>query len=94
MLCINKSSVTRHLTYLENNGYINKKTSPGDRREQLVFPTDKMLLVYDEVLRISREWNLLVAEGITEEELEIFHRISDKLVEKSQQIVYKGGGCK
>ena len=35
-------------------------------------PTEKMLSVYPYVRRVSREWNNLILEGITEEEKKIF----------------------
>lgn len=89
-LCVNKSSVTRHLSNLEKNGYIERKVCREDKRELLVYPTQKMLEIHPEVVRITKEWNALVSEGITEEEMELFHDILQKLLEKSQKIVYGG----
>lgn len=91
-LCINKSSVTRHLAYLEKNGYIKRQPCSKDKREHLVYPTEKMLCAKDEVLSVTQKWNVLIAEGISADELEIFHNIMDKMLEKSTQIVYSGGG--
>ncbi len=89
-LCINKSSVTRHLAWLEKNGYVERVTSEEDKRELLVSPTQKMLDILPEVAKITQEWNSLVAEGITAEELDLFHRILDKMLEKSTEIIYTG----
>lgn len=87
-LCLNKSNVTRHLAKLEQKGYIERKVCEEDKRELLVYPTEKMLELHPEVVRITREWNVLVAEGISEEELAVFHRVLDKMVDKSREIVY------
>ena len=87
-LCLNKSNVTRHLTKLEQKGYIERRVSMEDKRELLVYPTQKMLDLRPEVTRITKEWNALVAEGVSEEELEVFHRVLDKMVDKSRVIVY------
>lgn len=87
-LCLNKSNVTRHLAKLEKNGYIERKVCVEDKRELLVYPTEKMLEIYPEVVRITREWNVLVAEDVSEEELEVFHRVLDKMVDRSRKIVY------
>lgn len=87
-LCLNKSNVTRHLAKLEQKEYIERRVSTADKRELLVYPTEKMLEIYPEVVRITREWNVLVAEGVSEEELEVFHRVLDKMVDKSRRIVY------
>lgn len=89
-LCINKSSVTRHLAFLEKNGYIKKELSSCDKREHLVYPTEKMLSARCEVLRITLEWNSLLAEGISQDEIEIFNKILDKMLSRATDIAYKG----
>ncbi|MBE6632502.1 MAG: MarR family transcriptional regulator [Ruminococcaceae bacterium] len=93
-MCLNKSSVTRHLEWLEKNGYVERQTGSEDRRELLVYPTEKMLGIFPEIKRITFEWNRLVAEGISEEELGIFHRILDKMLERSAEIIYSGEQAK
>lgn len=91
-LCINKSNVTRHLAQLEKNGYVQRRASETDKREMLVYPTQKMLDVFPEVRRITDEWNDLLSEGISEEELAAFHRVLDKMIDRSREIVYPKGG--
>ena len=93
-LCIHKSNVTRHLAFLEKNGYIYKEPCKEDKREHLVFPTEKMTEALTEIKSITKEWNSLLSEGISEEELELFHSIMDRMLEKSIDIVYKGGDHK
>lgn len=87
-LCKNKSNVTRHLSFLETNGYIERRVCEKDKREMLVYPTEKMLDILPEVRSITMEWNKKLAEGIPENELEIFHKILDKMLIKSKEIVY------
>lgn len=87
-LCLNKSNVARHLAKLEKNGYIERKVCAEDKRELLVYPTEKMHEIYPEVVRITREWNVLVAEDVSEEELNVFHKVLDKMLVKSREIVY------
>ena len=87
-LCFNKSSVTRHLSNLEKNGYVERKTSPKDKRELLVFPTGKMEEIYPEVLEVTKQWDELIAKSVTDDEMNIFHQILDKIAERSSKIVY------
>lgn len=87
-ICTNKSNVTRHLCFLEDNGYIERRASEKDKRELLVYPTEKMLQMLPEVRKISKEWNDKVTCGIPEAELEIFDRILEKIREKSIEIVF------
>ncbi|MBQ8624131.1 MAG: MarR family transcriptional regulator [Oscillospiraceae bacterium] len=89
-LCINKSSVTRHLSALEKDGYVERRVSESDKRETLVYPTQKMLDILPEVVKITSDWNALVAEGISEEELALFNSIMDRMLEKSMKIIYSG----
>ena len=49
-----------------------------------------MIDILPEVTEITRRWNTLVAEGISEDELEIFHKIMDRMLERSLEIVYTG----
>lgn len=92
-LCLNKSNVTRHLCQLEKNGYVERRASETDKREMLVYPTQKMLDVFPEVRRITDEWNKVIAEDISEEDLEVFHRVLDKMIDRSIKMVYPKGGC-
>lgn len=90
-LCVNKSSVTRHLAFLEKNGYIKREPCQKDKRELLVFPTEKMLTMKIEVSNISKTWNNLVTNGISEAELELFHKVMDKMYDNSIKLTYPGG---
>ena len=67
-LCKNKSNVTRHLGFLESNGYVERKVSEKDKREMLDYPTENMLDTLPEVKKITMEWNTMIAEGISKEE--------------------------
>jgi len=93
-LCKNKSNVTRHVTFLETNGFIERKISEKDKREMLVYPTQKMLDLLPEVREITMEWNSLIAEDIEENDLKIFHSVLDKMLEKSREIIYGGDASK
>lgn len=88
-LCVNKSSVTRHLVYLEKNGYVERRQGK-DKREILVYPTQKMLDVYGEVAEITKRWNALLSDGISEEEMVLFHSILDRMFEKSRELAAPG----
>lgn len=91
-LCMNKSSVTRHLAYLEQNGYIERKPSTEDKRQMLVYPTEKMLEIHAEVAQIAKQWNAHLCESITEEEMNAFMDVLDKIYVKAKQISQTGGG--
>ena len=87
-LCLNKSNVTRHLAYLEDNGYIERRVSEKDKREMLVFPTEKMKAVLPEITEITKDWNEKMTEGISEEEYRLFMEILEKMTNNSLRIIY------
>ena len=87
-LCFNKSSVTRHLSKLEKDGYVTRQVSEKDKRELLVLPTQKMLDTLPEVKKITNRWDNLIAESVSDEEMVIFREILDKITSRSLEIVY------
>lgn len=74
-LCLNKSTVTRALSQLEEDGYITRAPKPEDKRCVLVYPTEKLLSVLPAVRAVSVQWNSLIAAGVSEGELEVFYRV-------------------
>ena len=85
-LCLNKSTVTRTLSYLEEVGYADRKISEADKRVTLVYPTQKMLSILPLVKAASREWNSLICEGISDEDLEVFMRVLESLERRAKEL--------
>ena len=86
-LCVNKSNVTRHLAFLESGGYIERR--PGtDKREMLIYPTDKIKAIYPEIQGISSEWRNLLLQAVDSEELCAFENTLQKLAAKAAEIIY------
>ena len=88
-LCINKSTVTRNLNYLEEKGYISRNPLANDKRQFSIYPTKKMLGFLPEIQQASTEWMQLLAEGIPEEELQIFDSVLNRMQEKARIIIEK-----
>ncbi len=88
-LCLNKSTVARHLNCLEERGYIQRKSLPSDRRQLAVYPTEKMLAVLPAVKAVSIEWMELLSEGIPQEELDVFDSVLARMQERAAKIIEK-----
>lgn len=86
-ICLNKSTVARALNHLESCGYITRTPNPDDKRRFLVYPTDKMLEILPEVRAIAKEWNDCITEGISDDELEIFHSVLRRMESKAKGAV-------
>lgn len=88
-LCINKSTVTRNLNYLEEKGYISRNALPSDKRQFSVFPTDKALDVLPQIKSASAQWMSLLSEGIDESEMDIFNSILERMEATARKIIEK-----
>lgn len=88
-LCINKSTVTRNLNFLEEKGYITRNPLPNDKRQFAVYPTKKMLGFLPEIKQASVEWMKLLSEGIPEEELAVFDSVLNRMQERAREIIEK-----
>lgn len=86
-LCLNKSTVTRTLAHLEEQGYIRREQSPADKRQLAVFPTERMLAALPEIRGVSREWHERISEGIPEDELAVFHSVLSRMEKRAKEII-------
>ena len=85
-LCLNKSTVARGLNHVEEKGYVTRTPSESDRRVLLVHPTEKMLAVFPEVQRITREWNERLSEEIAPDELALFFDILGRMEKRAKEL--------
>lgn len=77
MIYVNKSTVTRQLALLEQNGFVTRKPGSADKRTMLVYPTQKALDVFPKVKAASQAWNDALTEGLSSEERDwLFAKLS------------------
>ena len=80
---IDKSNVTRQMAALEEAGLVTRCPDEEDRRQVRVFPTEKALALLPEIRAGFREWREYLQEGLTEEELELFCGVMDKVTRRA-----------
>lgn len=80
---INKSNVARQLVILEEDGFVERRPSPGDKRAIQVFPTEKAKEVLPEIVRIFRVWESFVAQDLSEEERKVLVAMLEKMKARS-----------
>ena len=61
-LYIHKSTVTRQLAALEEKGYIERRVDENDKRNMLVFPTEKAKEILPKIKLVFREWREYLTE--------------------------------
>lgn len=86
-LYINKSNVARQLSILEENGFIYREQSATDKRNMLVYPTEKAKKALPTVIGVLKGWSAYLSEDFTEEEIEKFTIMMNRISEKAQAYV-------
>ncbi len=84
---VHKSNVARQLSLLEEKGFIKRTTDPSDKRNMLVYPTEKAYAVLDKIKKVSEEWSALVLEGLSADEIMAVEKYTAKLAENAKKII-------
>ncbi len=90
-LHVNKSNVTRQLASLEENGFIERRQSPTDKRVTCVFPTERATSALPEIQRVLHAWKQYLTDGFTDEERETLSRLMEKVAERAVDYIENGG---
>jgi len=75
----NKSSVARQLAILEEAGFIRRITSQEDRRVTQLYPTQRAMEILPQLRQALLDWEVLVTEGFSEQELELLREMLLKM---------------
>ncbi len=86
---IDKSGIARHLSRLEQNGFITRCSDENDRRSMLVFPTQKAIDVLPVIRRVYSEWNGILTSELSEEEKIILEELLRKMCIKAKEYIAK-----
>lgn len=82
-ICINKSNVARQAAFLEEQGYIQRRPSPSDKRVLELYPTQKALALLPAVRDILHQWDDMLTQDLTDQEIETVTRILDKMKDRA-----------
>lgn len=88
-IAINKSTAARALSRLEEMGYITRKPNPNDKRELLIYPTEKMTDILPRVRSVSAEWNSLISSEISDEEMAVFESVIARMEKSAREAARK-----
>ena len=86
-VCVDKCNVTRHLSKLEEKGYVERRPSETDKRVTLVYPTPQMEEMLPKVRQINKEWSDYILDGFSEEEIEQLEEIMLKIARRAKEYV-------
>ncbi len=89
-LNVNKSSVTRQLSVLEEKGYVRREPSATDKRILLVFPTEKATALISRIFACYGNWSSYLTQDFSEDEKETLSRLMARIAARAEDYV-KGG---
>ena len=86
-LIFNKSSVARQLANLEQNGFVERRRNEKDKRELLVFPTEKALRLLPIIDRTVADFRKRISSGLSETEWEELERLLNRVQENAKNAI-------
>lgn len=78
-MLVNKSNIARQVAVLEDGGFITRVPSPADKRTQELYPTEKALQLLPLIRELSAQWDAILFDGLTEQELQSAQQLLEKL---------------
>ena len=76
---LDKGSIARTLAKLESKGFIERKINDDNQREKIITLTQKSKDIKDVLSGLLTEWNDLMYEGISEDEIKELEFITSKI---------------
>lgn len=76
---LDKGSIARTLAKLESKGFIDRKINDENQREKIITLTEKSKNIRCVLTDLLVDWNDLMYEGISEDEIKKFELITSKI---------------
>jgi DNA-binding MarR family transcriptional regulator len=86
-LNLNRGHVSQAIDALLKREFIAAVADEQDRRCMHYTITPNAVSVIDEIANAKKEMDLQILKGITEEELELYKKISDKMIKNIRQLI-------
>lgn len=78
---IDKGMVAKTLDKLEQKGFIRRLQNPENKRENIISLQQKGINILSDMGDVLREWNEILYDGMSEEEIACVKRLTGKMVE-------------
>lgn len=78
---IDKGMIAKTLNRLEQKGFVMRKQNPDNRRENIISLTQKGREILNNMGLILKEWNEILYEGMSREDIACVKRLTGKMAE-------------
>lgn len=89
LLYVHKSNVARQLCWLESNGFVTRKADDKDKRNTLVFPTQKAYDYFPSIREVHSRWEQQLCKGFDAEQLLLLQSFLERMAENARNLVTK-----
>ncbi len=89
---VDKATITRSVSKLEENGLVERQRDASDQRINRIVLTESGHAMQNDLKHIAFEWQTTLLDGFTDEERETLKTLFDKLMINARN--YKQGACK
>lgn len=90
-LMLDKGTIAKNLAQLEEKNFITRVVNQENRREKIISLTEYGKSVVNVVLNVSEKWEIDVLNGLTPQEKDAFHRLSEKIAYNAKMIADNNG---
>lgn len=84
---VDKGAVAKTLRKMESKGLIEREENPENRREKLVSLTQLGIKKFRGMPLLREEWESVIFDGISGEELAAFNRTLEKMTENAKKAI-------
>lgn len=85
-LHVNRSSVTRQLNLLEQNGFVRRIRSETDHRAIELYPTEKAQEVLPIVRQTFRSWREMLTADLTRQQMDTLEELLALLAQRAEEL--------
>ena len=80
-----KGTITKSVQRLEQLSYLRVENSETDKRQKLLYTTDKTQEIMPELYRMRSEWKSYLCSDVSDDELDAYYKVQSKLIEKARE---------
>ncbi|NLO86169.1 MAG: MarR family transcriptional regulator [Clostridiales bacterium] len=86
-LHVNRSSVTRQLALLEEDGFVTRQRSHSDKRSIQVYPQEKLNAAMPELRKIFANFRAAITDQMTAQEVHTLTVLLEKLSQRAEELI-------
>ena len=88
---LDKGAIAKTVSKLDEKGYIRREQNPDNKRENSISLTEKGFSVLQDMTKSLDEWDRMIFDGLSEEEIQQFQRTTETIAANVAKSFEKNG---